>query len=162
MIVTAIWIVYVHQRGIVSVDQLRRTEDESTPSANERAIGMNANNSTSLPLSTHLTNTSNTTSDEKGAANYGRKSEKNRVAEQQTSLSFPVVRPPVYNNSTINQAANFSQKRQEVTWPPLLTLLDNVEDVKKANVTGDVKFLMDFAIIGYPKMATSFVMRWLA
>jgi Sulfotransferase domain len=43
--------------------------------------------------------------------------------------------------------------------PPLDTL---VIDGSETAINGDVQFLMDFAIVGYPKSATSSVVRWLA
>jgi len=42
--------------------------------------------------------------------------------------------------------------------PPLSSLIAD----KEANVTGDVQFLLDFAIIGHPKTATSFQLEWFA
>jgi len=36
----------------------------------------------------------------------------------------------------------------EEDWPALSSLIDNVTSVKKANVTGDISFLLDFAIVG--------------
>jgi hypothetical protein len=41
-------------------------------------------------------------------------------------------------------------------WPPLSTLIDN-----KSNVIGDVQFLLDFALIGHSKCATTTQMKWL-
>lgn len=43
--------------------------------------------------------------------------------------------------------------------PPLDTL---VKDDSATEITGDVQWLMDFAIVGYPKTATSTKVRWLA
>jgi Sulfotransferase domain len=43
--------------------------------------------------------------------------------------------------------------------PPLDTL---VVDGSQTVINGDVQFLMDFAIVGYPKCATSSMVRWLA
>jgi hypothetical protein len=43
--------------------------------------------------------------------------------------------------------------------PPLDTL---VVDGSETAIKGDVQFLMDFAIVGYPKSATSSMVRWLA
>jgi len=43
-------------------------------------------------------------------------------------------------------------------WPPLDSLIGfDEKDIKK-----DVQFMLDFAIIGPPKMATTFTMNWLA
>lgn len=43
--------------------------------------------------------------------------------------------------------------------PPLETL---VRDGSQTEISGDVQWLMDFAIVGYPKTATSTKVRWLA
>ena len=43
--------------------------------------------------------------------------------------------------------------------PPLDTL---VKEGSLSEITGDVQFLLDFAIVGYPKTATSTKVRWLA
>jgi hypothetical protein len=43
--------------------------------------------------------------------------------------------------------------------PPLNAL---VKDGSATEITGDVQWLMDFAIVGYPKTATSAKVRWLA
>lgn len=43
--------------------------------------------------------------------------------------------------------------------PPLNSL---VKDGSETEITGDVQWLMDFAIVGYPKTATSTKVRWLA
>jgi hypothetical protein len=50
-------------------------------------------------------------------------------------------------------------KVQESQRPPLNTL---VKEGSKKEITGDVQFLMDFAIVGYPKTGTSTKVRWLA
>ena len=63
-------------------------------------------------------------------------------------------------NEVEGEGENVDEDEDE--WPPLSSLIDDVDDVKNANVIGDVRFLLDFAIIGHPKTATSFVMRWLA
>jgi hypothetical protein len=42
--------------------------------------------------------------------------------------------------------------------PPLDTLIGDLDK----NITGDVEFLLDFAIIGHAKTATTFTMHWLA
>jgi hypothetical protein len=42
--------------------------------------------------------------------------------------------------------------------PPLNTLIGDLDK----NITGDVRFLLDFAIVGHPKTATTFTMKWLA
>lgn len=42
-------------------------------------------------------------------------------------------------------------------FPPLSTIIDQNNEV-----TGDASFLLDFAIIGHPKTATSFILQWLA
>jgi hypothetical protein len=42
------------------------------------------------------------------------------------------------------------------SWPPLERLIGDLN----ANVTGDVQFLLDFAIIGHPKTATSSMLHW--
>jgi hypothetical protein len=49
-------------------------------------------------------------------------------------------------------------KDPEEERPPLHTL---ISDFKK-DITGDVEFLLDFAIVGHPKTATTFTMDWLA
>ena len=43
-------------------------------------------------------------------------------------------------------------------WPPLDSLIGD----NKANIIGDVQFMLDFAIIGHPKTASTFTMYWLA
>jgi hypothetical protein len=47
---------------------------------------------------------------------------------------------------------------EEEERPPLHTLIG---DFNK-DITGDVEFLLDFAIVGHPKTATTFTMDWLA
>jgi hypothetical protein len=42
--------------------------------------------------------------------------------------------------------------------PPLSALIGD----KRANITGDVQFLLDFAIVGHPKTGTDSQMRWIA
>jgi hypothetical protein len=49
-------------------------------------------------------------------------------------------------------------EEEEEERPPLHTLIG---DFNK-NITGDVQFLLDFAIVGHPKTGTSFTMEWLA
>jgi Sulfotransferase domain len=48
---------------------------------------------------------------------------------------------------------------QKSNRPPLSSL---VKAGSKTEITGDVQFLLDFAIVGYPKTATSTKVRWLA
>jgi hypothetical protein len=43
-------------------------------------------------------------------------------------------------------------------WPPLSSLIGDMDK----NITGDVQFLLQFAIIGFPKCGTSTLMRLLA
>jgi hypothetical protein len=50
------------------------------------------------------------------------------------------------------------EEKEEGERPPLHTLIG---DFNK-DITGDVEFLLDFAIIGHPKTATTFTMKWLA
>jgi len=40
--------------------------------------------------------------------------------------------------------------------PPLSSLIGD----KKANITGNVEFLLDWAIVGHPKTATTFTLNW--
>ena len=50
------------------------------------------------------------------------------------------------------------EEEKEEERPPLHTLIG---DFNK-NIKGDVEFLLDFAIVGHPKTATTFTMNWLA
>lgn len=50
-------------------------------------------------------------------------------------------------------------KTRNQSRPPLDSL---VQTGSKTEITGDVQFLMDFAIVGYPKTATSMMVRWLS
>jgi hypothetical protein len=50
------------------------------------------------------------------------------------------------------------RKGQRDTWPSLNSLVGK----GPTDIRGDVQFILDFAIIGHPKTATSFTMRWLA
>jgi hypothetical protein len=45
---------------------------------------------------------------------------------------------------------------------PRVPLDSLVQSGSKTEITGDVQFLMDFAIVGYPKTATSTMVRWLS
>jgi len=79
-------------------------------------------------------------------------------------VAEPEAYPSTQGSSPWNASSTTITRQQTATgsWPPLSALLSNVSDVKHSNITGDVQFLLDFAIIGHPKTATSFVMRWLA
>jgi hypothetical protein len=55
---------------------------------------------------------------------------------------------------------NYVHSRPSTTYttrPPLEELIGD----RKLNITGDVQFLLDFAILGFPKCGTSTMMRWL-
>jgi hypothetical protein len=68
--------------------------------------------------------------------------------------SFSVAWNPIALAST---ATKEEDEEPEEERPPLHTL---ISDFKK-DITGDVEFLLDFAIVGHPKTATSFTMDWL-
>jgi Sulfotransferase domain len=46
---------------------------------------------------------------------------------------------------------------KNTTWPPLDSLIGDTY----LNISGNVQFLLDFAILGFPKCGTSTMMRWL-
>lgn len=64
-----------------------------------------------------------------------------------------------FDNITINVSAIPAAAPTTDGPPPLDSL---VEYGSETIVKGDVQFLMDFAIVGYPKCATSSMVRWLA
>ena len=95
-----------------------------------------------------------------------------------TKTEVPATRPHKKNTTTaraatksyiVNVASDEKQQQQpsprqpspqqQQHRPPLDTL---VQEGSSTNITGDVQFLMDFAVVGYPKTATSNLIRWLA
>jgi hypothetical protein len=62
------------------------------------------------------------------------------------------------NVRSVSVAWNPSDAEPEEERPPLHTLIADFEK----NVTGNVEFLLDFAIVGHPKTGTTFTLNWLA
>jgi hypothetical protein len=56
------------------------------------------------------------------------------------------------------QSVKQMRERQRTERPPLESL---VREGSKTEILGDVQFLMDFAVVGYPKTATTTMLSWL-
>lgn len=69
----------------------------------------------------------------------------NNTRWDETKYSFKEVQP-------------FTFDPDDKDWPPLDRLIAD----KKQAIKADVQFMLDFAIIGHPKTATTFIMTWLA
>lgn len=50
-------------------------------------------------------------------------------------------------------------QRTAATWPPLSSVLDNTTKVKRANITANVEFILDFAIIGRKFTSSTWLIR---
>ena len=61
-------------------------------------------------------------------------------------------------SSYFTQIQSVKQMRGGDNRPPLESL---VREGSKTEITGDVQFLMDFAVVGYPKTATTTMLYWL-
>jgi hypothetical protein len=63
-----------------------------------------------------------------------------------------------WSPSQAESAFTKEDEEPEKERPLLHTLIGSFDK----NIKGDVEFLLDFAIIGYPKTATTFAVQWLA
>jgi len=63
---------------------------------------------------------------------------------------------PRSSGKPFKSLANFNTTSIDEGRPPLSSLIDDYQ-----NITGDVQFLLDFAIIGHPKTATTTILYWL-
>jgi hypothetical protein len=63
-----------------------------------------------------------------------------------------------WSPSDLEYTTTEEDEEKEIERPPLHTI---ISDFNK-DITGDVEFLLDFAIVGHAKTATTFTMNWLA
>lgn len=80
--------------------------------------------------------------------------EENRASSWSPFRESPVSMTSSPSTETIHETA--PELSSEKPWPPLSSL------VRGSEITGDVQFALDFAIIAHPKTATTFTMNWLA
>ena len=64
------------------------------------------------------------------------------------------------NHSTIEKQSSIMSPRQSDKWPPLDQLIDTSDDTV-TGIKSDVSFLLDIAVLGHAKCATTYISKWL-